>query len=488
MTDQLRADSVGAFGNPVVETPHLDALAADGVRFTDAHVQHTVCSQSRISMFTGWYPHVAGHRTLSHLLRPHEPNVFRRLRAAGYHVAHAGARGDMLGPGVTETSTDRWGFTRPPDRDALAATFSAGTARDDPRYFTMWGGPHDTDDPYDLDEATIATTLDWFAEMPEPWCVLVPLIAPHPPFAVGRRWYGHHDRSAVPEPLAVPTGREPGFRAAIRERYGLAAVSPEDWAEVIGTYYDMIRRVDDQFGRLRSGLEAAGVAERTVTFAFTDHGEYLGDMGLVEKWMSGVEPCLTRNPLIVHDPRGSSGVSNTFVELVDLTPTLLDYAEIEPDWTQFGRSFRGLLEAPDASHRDVAVTEGGFTVAEEPLLESGATGHYEPKQTLQHDRPELAGRVIAMRTDRWTHVERLYEAPELYDRLDDPDELVNLADEPGHAATVAEGRDRIFRWLFETSDVVPWRADPRMAPEIRATFAGRPGTGRPLIDPEEGSP
>jgi arylsulfatase A-like enzyme len=68
MPDQLRADGVGAFGNPVVRTPKIDALAERGVRFTNACSQHRVCAQSRISMFTGWYPHVAGHRPLEHLL------------------------------------------------------------------------------------------------------------------------------------------------------------------------------------------------------------------------------------------------------------------------------------------------------------------------------------------------------------------------------------------------------------------------------------
>ncbi len=75
MPDQLRADCVGVFGNGVVHTPALDALAARGVRFTNVYSQHSVCAQSRISMFTGLYPHVAGHRTLEHLLAPHEPNV-----------------------------------------------------------------------------------------------------------------------------------------------------------------------------------------------------------------------------------------------------------------------------------------------------------------------------------------------------------------------------------------------------------------------------
>ena len=105
MTDQQRVDTIGAFGAPFARTPNLDALAARGTRFTQAYAQHSACSQSRISMMTGWYPHVAGHRTLDHLLQPWEPNVLATLRGAGYHVAWAGVRGDTFAPGVTDAST-----------------------------------------------------------------------------------------------------------------------------------------------------------------------------------------------------------------------------------------------------------------------------------------------------------------------------------------------------------------------------------------------
>ncbi len=121
MTDQQRADSIGAFGSPVARTPNLDALAARGMRFTQAFSQHSACAQSRIAMMTGWYPHVAGHRTLDNLLKPWEPNVLATLRAAGYHVAWPGVRGDTFAPGVTASSTDFFGYLVQPSLDAWAA-------------------------------------------------------------------------------------------------------------------------------------------------------------------------------------------------------------------------------------------------------------------------------------------------------------------------------------------------------------------------------
>src|SRR5262245_13718553 len=101
MSDQQRADSFGAFGNAIARTPHIDALASRGMRFTSAYSQHSACSQSRISMQTGWYPHVAGHRTLDNLLAPWEPNLLATLRNSGYYVCWPGIRGDTFAQGVT---------------------------------------------------------------------------------------------------------------------------------------------------------------------------------------------------------------------------------------------------------------------------------------------------------------------------------------------------------------------------------------------------
>jgi arylsulfatase A-like enzyme len=231
----------------------------------------------------------------------------------------------------------------------------------------------------------------------------------------------------------------------------------------------MVSRVDGQLGQVMEALERSGAADHTVSLFFTDHGEYLGDYGLVEKWPSGVDGALVRNPLIVHDPAASTGVSDALVEMIDLTATLEDYAGLEPG-RHFGRSLRRLLDDPSATHRDVACSEGGFLLAEEPLLEAGDDGQYRNKQALQHERTELVGRAIAIRDHDWCYVERLYEGPELYDRRADPRETTNLAGRREHADTERRLRDRMFRWLFETSDLLPARADPRMDQDLVDSF------------------
>ncbi|MEL5955696.1 sulfatase-like hydrolase/transferase [Streptomyces sp. CLV115] len=466
MPDQLRADAIEH-----VDTPHIDALAARGTRFTNAFVQHPVCSPSRASILTGWYPHTAGHRSLTNLLKEHEPNLLRLLKEAGYHVTWAGARGDTFAPGVTEQSVHEYGFSTLP---------TAGYKGDYPdgvwsRLF--YRGQVPDDGRIDPDEAAVRTAEQWLAHPPEnPWVLFVPLVAPHCPFQVEEPWFSRFDRAAVPDPAAPgdPSG-EPRFMQAIRDRYGLGEVTQEQWREVVATYYGMIARLDDQLGRVTRAVEAAGAADDTVTLFFADHGEYLGDYGLIEKWPSAMHDCITRDPLIISGLGFTGGqVSDAMVEMIDVLPTVLELAGIEAPHRHFGRSLTPLLHDPDAAHRTYAFTEGGFTTEEEPQMERPGFP-YDLKGALQHEQPELVGKAVAVRDRDWTYVWRLYEQPELYDRTKDPREQTNLAGDPAHADIERRLHDAVLRWLVETTDVIPTTPDPRL-PQVALPA---PGTAQP---------
>lgn len=456
MPDQLRADAVGAFGSPVAQTPNLDALADRGTRWTQAYSQHSVCSQSRASFLTGWYTHVAGHRTLTNLLKPWEPNLLRLLKDSGYHVAWAGQRGDTFAPGLTKASTDRFGFAV----DPVTWFGPSPYEQDHPMARAYYHGRRQEDGPVlDFDEATVRTAEQWLADgLPEPWVLFVALIFPHPPFEVEEPWYSLHDRSTMPPPAPRPE-REPRYMTELRDRHGLDRLDAHDWAEIAATYHGMVSRVDDQLGRLQRAIDATGAGDRTVTAVFTDHGEYLGDYGLIEKWPSGLHDCLLRNPLLLAGPDVGEGVEAThLVELIDLTATLLELGEVEPQHSHFGRSL--LTAGP----RGAAFSEGGFSVDEEPRLEQ-AGFPYDLKAGLQHELPATVGRAVSMRTEDWTYVYRLYEDDELYDRAADPQELRNLAGNPAAAEVERDMKDRLLRWLVETSDVTPWEPDPRFSPD-----------------------
>jgi arylsulfatase A-like enzyme len=454
--DQLRADALGCFGNERARTPHLDALAERGAVFEQTFVQHPVCSPSRASFLTGWYPHVRGHRTLTHLLQPAEPNLLRILKNSGYHVTWVGTRGDTFAPGVTELSVHEYGLTEAITRPQFRKDYPS-----DEWARVFYRGLLD-DGLVDHDEAAVRTAERWLAEPPEgPWVLFVPLFAPHCPFQAEEPWFSLHDREAQPAPITAATGQEPRFKAGIRETYGLSRITPEMWREVAAVYHGMVSRLDDQVGRMQAALRDSGAGSNTVTAFFADHGEYLGDYGLIEKWPSAMDPCITRDPLILSGGPVPSGVrSDAMVELIDLLPTVLELAGISAPHRHFGRSLVPLLTDPGGEHREYAFTEGGFTVAEEPQLERPPFP-YDLKGELQHEDPAAVGRAVAVRNREWTYVWRLYEPPELYHRTDDPHETVNLAGRPEYAEIERRLEHALLRWQIETADVIPEAADPR---------------------------
>ncbi|MFB6875895.1 sulfatase-like hydrolase/transferase [Streptomyces sp. NPDC056323] len=416
MPDQLRADAIDAFGNPHISTSHIDALAA---RFTNAFVQHPVCSPSRASILTGWYPHTASHRTLTHLLKENEPNLLRIGLPRDLGRPPAETPSPPASPSRASTST----ASRPGPPSATRATTDGVWSR------LFYRSRVPDDGRIDPGEAAIRSAEQWLAAPPEqPWVLFVPMVAPHCPFQVEEPWFSRFDRDTVPDPAAPADdpAREPRYMRAIRDRYGIEDVTPEQWREVVATYYGMIARLDDQLGRVMKAVADAGAADDTVTLFLADHGEYLGDHGLIEKWPSAMHDCITRDPLIISGGGFEGGqVCDSMVEMIDVLPTVLELARVEAPHRHFGRSLTPLLMDRTGPHRQYAFTGGGFT-EEEPQLEQPAFP-YDLKSALQHEVPTLVGKAVAVRDQEWTYVWRLYEAPELYDRAKDPQERTNLA-------------------------------------------------------------
>jgi len=466
MPDQLRADCVGCFGNPFVQTPNIDALASRGTRFDNAWANHPVCGPSRVNLMTGWYPHTRGHRTLTHLLTPEEPNLLKYLKEGGYQVAWAGARGDVFAPGVTEQSTHFSGWTTKPIRKqmGMGPQFAEGSAL----YDAFYHGIRASDSNWlDFDEAATQTAIDWLQSEPGgPWCLWVPLIFPHLPFEVEQSWYDMYAGQPVAPRFSGAGENKPGHHAAIREKLGTNRLSEDEWLEITRVYYAMISRVDDQLGRIVSTMDQHNLTKDTLTYFFTDHGEYLGDFGLVEKWPSGMDRSLLQNPLIVAGPGVKENVTaSSFVEMVDILPTVLEQAEIPVTHTHFGKSFAPLLSDHKVILRDAAFSEGGFTIDEISLFEESG-GQYAKKAQLQHDQPELVGKAIALRNSDYTYVYRLYEQDELYDRTKDPAETINIIDGASLGHIASEMKDAILNWLVATTDDIPWQPDPRF-PKIK---------------------
>ncbi|OJJ67130.1 hypothetical protein ASPBRDRAFT_187137 [Aspergillus brasiliensis CBS 101740] len=474
MPDQLRYDALHCSGlNPHLHTPNIDAFANRGVRFTECYVQASVCSQSRCSTFTGRYPHVSGHRSLEALLQPWEPNLFRALKEGGYHIACLAPRGDLFAPAVTELSITEYGFLEPPEFRKVIG--SAGQPEDTrpEEEISIWerlfyAGRRDAAQQVDYDEAAVRSAIKWLECPPseQPWVLFLPLLFPHCPFTVEEPYFSLYRREdmVAPSTPEVKSGYEPRYMQMIRSRYGTHRATPEIWAEVAATYHGMIARLDDQFGRIVAQLEATGLWDQTVTLFFTDHGEYLGDHGLIEKWPSGLSETLVREPLILAGGGlPQQQVRDTMVEMVDLVPTVLQLCGLDETFPHNGKSLLPTI-LHNTPHRQFAFSEGGFLRSEEPLLER-ARFPYDLKAGLQHEDVDLVGKAIAIRNREWTYIYRLYEPAELYNRTEDPLELRNLAAEPEHIPMARYLESQVFRWMVETSDLLPYTKDPRF-PEV----------------------
>jgi arylsulfatase A-like enzyme len=400
---------------------------------------------------------------LENLIKPWEPNVFRSLKENGYHVACLAPRGDTFAPTVTELSLTEYGFLDTPE---LVPKF-AGDKADQPN--DIWGrlfykGVRNAKDAVDYDEAVVRSALKWLDNPPEdPWVLFMPLLFPHCPFQVEEPYFSMHDRSSMPKRALTEekTGYEPRYMQTIRARYGTDQADEKTWSEIIATYYGMITRLDAQFGRVMDKLDATKFWDDTVTMFYTDHGEYLGDYGLIEKWPSGLSDSLVHEPLIIAGAGLQEGKTvDTMTEMVDLVPTLLQLCGIGETFPHNGRSWMPLLLGGRQEHKRFAFSEGGFLTSEEPLLEQ-ARYPYDIKAALQHEDTTLVGKAISCRDREWTYIYRLYEPAELYDRVNDPAELHNLATDPKYAPRARMMENECFRWLVETSDFLPFQRDNR---------------------------
>ncbi|RYP57211.1 hypothetical protein DL769_009629 [Monosporascus sp. CRB-8-3] len=475
MPDQLRYDSVGIFGNEIIQTPNLDAFAREGTRFTNTFVQASVCSQSRTSMFTGQYPHVSGHRSIDNLLKPWEPNVFRALKEHGYHVAYLAPRGDLYADGATELGVNEYGFL---SNQTLPA-FIGGVDFDTSDVDSIWNrlfyvGSRNESEALDYDEFSTRGALKWLETPPEePWVLFLPLLFPHCPFGVEEPFFSMYNRSQMPLPPSAEdrTGYTPQYMKRIRETYGTDRATSEMWQEVIAVYYGMISRVDWQFGRIMNKTKELGLWDKTVTIFFTDHGEFLGDFGLIEKWPSALTDSLTHEPMII----GGAGLPRDVIfdemaEMVDLVPTLLHFGTANTTYAQYGKSLvdgiHALGRGEKLSHKKYSFTEGGFLTSEEPLLEQSPFP-YDIKSALQHNHTESVGKAVAIRDKEWTYVYRLYEPDELYTRNgSDPHEAFNVAADPEFQDVRARLREVALKWMVESADVMPWYTDKRMPEDV----------------------
>lgn len=475
--DQFRGDVLGHMGNEAAVTPNLDNLVAtDAVSFRNAFCQNPVCTPSRCSFMSGWYPHVRGHRTMFHMMHKDEPVLLKTLKNNGYFVWWGGK--NDLTPG--QEPTDDYcnlRYQARPRRPNLHTAQEWRGPKDGDNYYSFFAGRLDKGEDdvyYDSDWDYVYGAIDFIRNRPadQPICVYLPLGYPHPPYGVEEPWYSMIDRKKLPPRRPTPKDWElkPSILKGIYERQNLQKWDEDRWTELRATYYGMCARIDHQFGLILQALKEAGIYDDTAVFFFSDHGDFTGDYGLVEKTQNTFEDVLTRVPFVIKPPAGvpvKPRVSEALVELIDFPATVEALTGIEPEHTHFGRSLLPVLSGETDEHRDAVFCEGGRLHGETHCMELESVQHqspeglYWPRLSLQRSEGPEHTKAVMCRTKDFKYVRRLYETDELYDLRTDPMELNNRINDPSLAKELASLKERLLTFYLETCDVVPHKTDQR---------------------------
>ncbi|MSU25162.1 MAG: hypothetical protein EXS32_15250 [Opitutus sp.] len=484
MTDQQRWDCLGANGNALIQTPHLDRLAARSANFAHAYVQSPVCVPSRVSFFTGRYAHAHKNRVNYTPLDPAETLLQARLKAAGYRTAAVGKlhyfpptveEARRTGFDVVElhdgvSATDRWSDYvkwrqlhdpkkgtyyralakdiapgKNPFRAAIAAEFSD----------TAWVG------------ARTRHHLEELARTGQPFFLHASFWKPHAPFEVCAPYDAQYDGVKIPLPEQVSAADvrrllpEPLQKLALRNGKSEAAVDREQVQWIYRSYYGAVSHVDHEIGEILATLERTGQAANTLIIFSTDHGDQLLEHGIMGKncfFESSVHV-----PLLVSLPgRVQPGRYAELVEAVDVLPTLLELLGLSEPREVQGRSFAPLIAPMGRRYepRDAVFSEN---IIPEVITGGRLDLPFEKGKGVDGVRHPDAKMV---RTARWKYNYYPEGFAELYDLQTDPGERVNLAGRAEAHAVEAEMKDRLLRWLTtasETDQIAPrWRVyDPQ---------------------------
>ena len=444
MTDQQRADTIGAWGCGHMVTPALDRLVSEGTSFRQAYCPGATCISSRAALFTGMYPHNTGVYSFNPWADHH--NWVQDLAAAGYWCANIGKMhfsprdvpGGFHERTIVENPTnkthanggadDDWGtflrhhgLERPNDRN-----------RTDPDWTSRHQGvPWHLEERFHSDVFIGDSAVAWIDghRGEQPLFLQVGFTGPHEPWdPLPRHLNLYRDRDLPPRVRrAGELEDKPPQHAAHRRLHGstghesvidLDGASEADIAEMRRHYYAKITTVDEQIGRVLAALERRGWLDDSILFCLSDHGELLGDHDLAYKWL--MYDSIVHVPLIVRDRRSGrapqAGQVDDLVSLMDVGPTVLEAAGLPVPTYMEGRSLLGYLTDRAPTPREYVFCEDNYQVM---------------MRSRQHKLVYYIGQ----------------EEGELYDLERDPHELENLWDRADAAQTRARLLNQLLEWL-----------------------------------------
>lgn len=451
IADQHQADLLGCAGHGQALTPHLDHLAAGGVRFSRAYTQNPICTPSRVSILSGQYCHNHGYYGLSGPRPDALPSYLSHFKTNGYRTAAIGCVHTPNDPrNWLETHVDSFldysesvdgQFWKTPFYEDLRAR-GVMEQEDSYRFFqvpemAMEGIPSLL--PYrDSQEAwAVREAVRFINESGGlPFCVQVAFQRPHQPFTPATEfWDLFPDDMALPPTLNQdPAGRPPHFQQAWAAFHASAGVLEPRTFEAMARrlwhgYLGCIAQVDHAAGELLGFLDQAGMADRTIVIYHADHGGYSGTHGIQEKAPGICSDAVCRVPFVWRLPGVAKEdvVCDRLVESIDLAPTITALCGLPLMETTDGHDLTPLLTGDPRPLREVAVTEHPWSKA--LRWQNWRLVHYQPEM--------FEGRDVG----------------ELYDLVADPNETTNLYHAPEHSETVHQCRRLLLEWLIRTARI-----------------------------------
>ena len=453
-TDQQRFDTIKALGNPYVDTPNIDKLVESGVAFTHTYCQSPICTPSRSSFLTGLYPaRLHNTRNGNDTFPDYPPLITKLIADAGYRCGNIGkfhltSSGHRTEPRLDDGMT-YWQFSHAPRDDWEEGHHYADWVREQGGDLDLMRDSPERVPP-EYHQTTWATecALEFInANGPDPWLLCVNIYDPHPPFIPPKFYADMFVAEDMPGPYYREEDLETQKRLAEIDFQG-EALPPEvhDAKRMQAFYYAMIKQIDDQFQRLVDHLEATGQLENTVIIFTSDHGESLGDHGLLQKGCRFYEG-LVRIPLILSWPGHflQNVQRDALVELLDLTSTIVELAGLDqPEYMQ-GKSLLPLLKDASATDQHREFVRSEYFDALDPFFTDGSGAFATMYRNRQYKLSVYHGHNIG----------------ELYDLKEDPWEFNNLWDNPDYAEVKAELIYRSFdAHVMLTTDVGSKRVAP----------------------------
>lgn len=469
VTDQQRGDTIARLGNRFIRTPNFDRLAAEGTALTNAFANTPVCAPSRTSLYTGM--HTSQHRTYSnHHAGPRTPtNLPAELKRLGYRTV-------MVGKNHT--------FLDGKDIDKFVATPRYDNVAEDLRTATRAAPWSPSEDPtYKVTNAAIDEISARGTKGGKPLFLILSYIFPHDPFQAPEPYFSMYGPRQVPLPLAPEAdlrALDKPYRLIFHkenvDRFGKQSATNVN--RMIRTYYGMISFVDHQVGRLLEHLDRQGLAKDTLVVFTSDHGDYMGELGLVTKSPS-MRDSITNVPLIFRWPNHvkANAKSSAMASTVDIMPTILSLIDAPIPWQVGGVDLSEVLKGRRQSAQAFIVSEYGLPgdpVRSDAEVERWVPDFRERPITFSHGLPwegnpfALAGMFRMIRTPDWKLVYEPGGKSELYDIRRDKGELVNLFGRPSFAGVQRTLMRQLLRWERR---FVASSEDKTMAERNLAAFA-----------------